>query len=56
MVEPLKEMLGQLKNKQTKEREASKERAAKNRKNGYVWKSSYHPKRSKYKKEENDDT
>lgn len=33
-------------------RKDNKERACKNRKNGYVWKSSHHPKKSKYIKED----
>lgn len=41
-------LLGELEMKQTKEREANRKRAEANRKAGYAWKSSNHPKRSKY--------
>lgn len=41
-------LLGELEMKQTKEREANRKRAEANRKAGYAWKSSNHPKRSEY--------
>lgn len=44
----LQVLLGELELKQDKEREANRRRAEANRKAGYAWKSSNHPKRSKY--------
>ncbi len=47
----LLEVIGRLNMQLEEERLMNRERAAENRKNGYKWKSSYHPKKSKYTKE-----
>ena len=48
LAQRLKELLGELEAKQKTEREANRRRAEKNRKAGYAWNSSNHPKKSKY--------
>lgn len=48
LAQRLKELLGELEAKQKTEREANRRRAEKNRKAGYAWNSSSHPKKSKY--------
>lgn len=47
----LARLLNRLATQQDAERRANKERASRNRAEGYKWKSSYHPKKSKYQKE-----
>lgn len=46
----LEHMILREKEKMEKTRESNRIRADKNRKDGYAWKSSYHPKKSKYHK------
>lgn len=48
LAQQLSTLLGELASKQNKEREANRLRAEANRKAGYAWKSSTHPKKSKY--------
>lgn len=47
-------LLDRLEAEQEKEREANRKRAEQNRQAGYVWGSSYHPKKSKYYGKEED--
>lgn len=52
----MEELIDSLFKQQEKERERNRARATKNRENGYAWNSSYHPKKSKYIEEvENND-
>jgi hypothetical protein len=47
----LNALIERLEDEQRREREGNRHRAEQNRKNGYVWRSSYHPNKSKYIKE-----
>lgn len=51
--EQLNTLIARLKHNQKIEREKCRCRAAENRKAGYAWKSSHHPKKSKYLDNEN---
>lgn len=45
-------LLDRLEAEQEREMASNRLRAEKNRKNGYVWKSSHHPKHSKYQEKD----
>jgi hypothetical protein len=45
-------LLDRLEAEHERERASNRLRAEKNRKNGYVWKSSHHPKHSKYQEKD----
>lgn len=47
---PLAGMITRVEEQRTVEQRKNKERALKNRERGYIWRSSYHPKNSKYTK------
>lgn len=47
-------LLDRLEAERERERVSNRKRAEKNRQAGYVWSSSHHPKRSKYKRSEDD--
>ena len=50
---PLAGLISRLESSRENERQQNRERAAANRKKGYQWKSSYHPKKSKYREDDN---
>ena len=50
-VAALNQSIERLEDEQRMERERNRRRAEQNRKSGYVWRSSYHPNKSKYIKE-----
>ncbi len=52
---PLAGLIGRMEMMRDEQRASNKRRAAKNRENGYTWNSSYHPKKSKYTKEAEND-